>query len=112
VLKDRLEAAGFWVSEAVDHGFIHSIYAFDPNGIPIEFSWSVKGIDIRKTPRMVDSAPSKITLEGPQPRQGMWPVVTEPTPPQDRRVYPGQGTDLISGEKKDWYEAERGPSGQ
>ena len=32
-IKDRLEAAEFWVSEVIDHGFIHSIYAFDPNNI-------------------------------------------------------------------------------
>jgi catechol 2,3-dioxygenase-like lactoylglutathione lyase family enzyme len=30
-LYDKLTAAGFWVSEVIDHGFIHSIYAFDPN---------------------------------------------------------------------------------
>ena len=47
-LKDRLEAAGFPASDVIDHGFIHSIYAFDPNGIPIEFSHNVEGLDIRK----------------------------------------------------------------
>jgi hypothetical protein len=36
-LKDKLQAGGFWVSELIDHGFIHSIYTFDPNHIPIEF---------------------------------------------------------------------------
>ena len=46
-LKDRLDAAGVWVSEVVDHGFIHSIYAFDPNGIAIEFSAPVPGVDVR-----------------------------------------------------------------
>ncbi len=30
-LKKKLETAGFWVSEIIDHGFIHSIYSFDPN---------------------------------------------------------------------------------
>ncbi len=35
-LKDKLDAAGFECSDMIDHGFIHSIYAFDPNGIPIE----------------------------------------------------------------------------
>jgi len=102
-LKNRLQAAGFWVSEPVDHGFIYSIYSFDPNGIPIEFSWSVEGIDLRKRPRMVDSAPSPVTLEGPEPRQDAWPAVTAATLPEDRDVYPGQGIDLISGEKKDWF---------
>uniref|UniRef100_UPI0006CFC8D2 VOC family protein n=1 Tax=Desulfosarcina cetonica TaxID=90730 RepID=UPI0006CFC8D2 len=54
VLKDRLEAAGFWVSEVMDHGFIHSIYTFDPNHIPIEFSAPVAEVDLRQKPRMRD----------------------------------------------------------
>ena len=29
-LKDKFSAAGFWVSDVIDHGLIHSIYAFDP----------------------------------------------------------------------------------
>jgi catechol 2,3-dioxygenase-like lactoylglutathione lyase family enzyme len=105
-LKDLLEAAGHWVSEAIDHGFIHSIYAFDPNGIPIEFSWRVEGVDIRKKPCMVDSAPSPVTLEGPRPSPGKWPAVRDATPSDDRRVYPGQGADLVSREKKNWYSVE------
>ncbi|MGD8563642.1 MAG: VOC family protein, partial [Desulfarculaceae bacterium] len=40
-VKDKLAAAGFEVSDVIDHGFIYSIYAFDPNGIPIEFSYSL-----------------------------------------------------------------------
>lgn len=42
-LKSKLEAAGLNVSDVIDHGFIHSIYAHDPNGIPIEFSHNVEG---------------------------------------------------------------------
>ncbi len=63
-LKDRLEAAGFNVSDVIDHGFIHSIYAHDPNGIPIEFSHNVAGTDIRQEPQMRDRVPSSVTLEG------------------------------------------------
>lgn len=37
-VKDRLAAAGFWVSEVIDHGFIHSIYFRDPNGYVIELT--------------------------------------------------------------------------
>lgn len=95
-LKDRLGAAGFWVSEVIDHGFIHSIYAFDPNGIPIEFSAEVKGVDVRREPRLVDWSPSATTLEGPQPRPEVWPKVKRPIPTDERRTYPGQGSDLVS----------------
>ena len=71
-LKGILEAAGFWASEIIDHGFIHSLYSFDPNGVPIEFSHPVEGRDIRKNPRMADREPSATALEGPEPRPGKW----------------------------------------
>jgi len=99
-MKDKLSAAGFSVSDVIDHGFIHSIYAFDPNGIPIEFSHNVEGIDVRRNPRMGDSDPSAITLEGAEPRFGMWPTVKSPTPPAQRRVYAGAGSELFHGIKK------------
>ncbi len=90
-LKDKIEAAGFWVSEIIDHGFIHSIYTFDPNDIPIEFSVNVPEVDVRRRPKMKDRSPSRITLEGPDPQSGKWPAVTRKTPPQDREVFPGEG---------------------
>jgi catechol 2,3-dioxygenase-like lactoylglutathione lyase family enzyme len=98
-LKDKLSAAGFWVTEVIDHGFIHSIYAFDPNGIPIEFSHNVEGLDIRKDPQMRDTAPSAVTKEGPEPQVDRWPKVEKPTPRKDRRVYPGAGSELFHGRK-------------
>jgi catechol 2,3-dioxygenase-like lactoylglutathione lyase family enzyme len=99
-LKDRLEAAGFPVSDVIDHGFIHSIYAYDPNGIPIEFSHNVEGINTRKEPQMRDRAPSQITFEGPEPQSGIWPGVATPTPKSERIVYPGAGSELFHGKKK------------
>jgi len=105
-LRGRLEAAGFWVSEVVDHGFIHSVYSFDPNGIPIEFSWSVDGVDLRAHPVLVDSQPSDVTLEGPEPNPGLLPEVATPTPPDERRVYPGEGAELTAGHKPNRFKAE------
>jgi len=99
-LKDKLSAAGFHVSDVVDHGFIHSIYAHDPNGIPIEFSWNVEGIDIRKTPKMGDISPSDITQEGFEPQSNKWPGVTRPTPFGERKVYAGAGSEIFHGIKK------------
>ena len=90
-LKDKLEQADIWVSEVIDHGFIHSIYAFDPNNIPIEFSAPVPEVDIRKHPKMKDRHPSPITLEGAEPTAGHWPQVTRPTPLNERMIYPGEG---------------------
>jgi catechol 2,3-dioxygenase-like lactoylglutathione lyase family enzyme len=90
-LRDRIEAAGFWVSEVIDHGFIHSVYTFDPNNIPIEFSVAVENIDLRKHPQMKDKNPSSLTLEGSDPVSGHWPKVSSPTPVQERMIYPGEG---------------------
>lgn len=90
-IKDKLEAAGIWVSEPIDHGFIHSIYAFDPNWIPIEFSVPIPAVDLRKEPRMLDRSPSAAALEGDRPVPGVWPKVKKPTPVEDRAVYPGEG---------------------
>lgn len=98
-LKDRLEVAGFEVSDVIDHGFIHSIYSFDPNGIPIEFSANVQGRDIRKTPTIVDTIPSAITMDGPEPKTDKWPKVKTPTSKTMRTVYPGAGSELFHGKK-------------
>lgn len=94
-LKDKLETAGIWVSEVIDHGFIHSIYSFDPNNIPIEFSAPIPGLDIRKSPKMKDKNPTAIAEEGVDPQAGHWPEVKKSTPLLDRSIYPGEGMALI-----------------
>jgi len=99
-LKDKLAAAGVEVSEVIDHGFIHSIYAFDPNGIPIEFSHNVQGIDVRKSPTMADAAPSETTQEGPEPQFDRWPAADKPTPKEERKTFPGAGSELFHGIEK------------
>jgi catechol 2,3-dioxygenase-like lactoylglutathione lyase family enzyme len=91
LLKDKIEAAGFWVSEIIDHGFIHSIYTFDPNNIPIEFSAAARDIDLRKTPQMKDKAPSPAAMEGADPVPGHWPAVSQPTKVSEREVFPWEG---------------------
>ena len=91
VLKDKIEAAGFWVSEVMDHGFIYSIYTFDPNNIPIEFSVSVRNIDLRRFPKMKDKMPSEKARQGTDPVPGCWPGVKRPTKNEEREVYPGEG---------------------
>lgn len=90
-LKGKLEAAGFWVSEIIDHGFIHSIYSFDPNQIPIEFSVSIDAVDVRQKPRMCDSHPSRAAREGADPVPAKWPATAEHTAVSDDTVYPGEG---------------------
>lgn len=94
-IKDRLAAADIWCSEVVDHGFIHSIYAFDPNNIAIEFSAPVPGVDVRKTPIMADSNPCLEARKGAEPQPGIWPEVTDPTPVDERTVYEGEGEQIL-----------------
>ena len=94
-LIDKFKAADRWVSEIIDHGFIHSIYAFDPNRIPIEFSAPVPGVDLRRSPAMKDPQPVKAAMEGADPQTGKWPDVDHPTPQSERRVYPGEGKILV-----------------
>jgi hypothetical protein len=94
-LKARLEAADIWVSEVIDHGFIHSLYSFDPNNIPIEFSSAVPAVDLDRNPQMKDKAPSAVALEGPDPQLGHWPAAKQLLSPTERRIYPGEGTVFV-----------------
>ncbi len=98
-LKDRLAAAEVWVSEVIDHGFIHSIYAYDPNGIPIEFSYYVPGTDVRTSPLMADREPTALAQEGPEPRFERWPAAASGTKKHARKIYPGAGSELFHGKK-------------
>jgi len=91
-IKARLEAADIWVSEAIDHGFIHSIYSFDPNNIPIEFSAPVAKVDLRRNPQMKDRGTHPAAGEGTDPQPGHWPEPEAPIPSEERIVYPGEGT--------------------
>ncbi|MCI5221652.1 MAG: VOC family protein [Candidatus Electrothrix sp. AR4] len=91
-LKDKLEAAGFPCSDMIDHGFIHSVYAFDPNGIPIEFCYEVVGQEIRKNPVLHDSDPPAAAMEGAEPQSDKWPEVTTPTPTAEQVVKSGDGS--------------------
>lgn len=87
------------MSEVIDHGFIHSIYTFDPNNLPIEFSSPVAGVDLSRHPKMVDRHPGAVALEGPDPQVERWPMVDRPTPREERAVYPGEGTVFAEGKE-------------
>ncbi|OGV81152.1 MAG: glyoxalase [Lentisphaerae bacterium RIFOXYB12_FULL_60_10] len=99
-LKDTLAAAGFEVSDMIDHGFICSIYTHDPNGIPIEFSFNVTDIDVRKYPSMRDTAPTLAAREGAERQPEHWPPVIEPTPKHARHIHPGAGSEHFHGIKR------------
>jgi catechol 2,3-dioxygenase-like lactoylglutathione lyase family enzyme len=95
-LRDRLAAAGFWVSDAMDQGFVRSIYAFDPNGVPVEFAFPVPGADFREVPLFADRDPCDEATEGVGPQPGVWPA---PVAPGERVIYPGAGSEYFHGKK-------------
>jgi len=99
-LRDRLAAAGFWVSEALDQGFVRSIYSFDPNGVPVEFSVAVPGADFREVTLLADRDPGEVAAEGPAPRPDRWPQPARRTPPDERVIYPGAGSEYFHGTRK------------
>jgi catechol 2,3-dioxygenase-like lactoylglutathione lyase family enzyme len=99
-LRDRLAAAGFWVSEAMDQGFVRSVFTFDPNGVPVEFSVAVEESDPRTVIRFVDRDPGPVALEGSEPQTGVWPGPERSTAEGDRNVYPGLGSDYFHGREK------------
>jgi len=88
-LKDRLEAAGFDVHGAVDHGLFWSIYFFDPNNIALEATWEY--MELLETPAIEDDDPLDIAAEGSSPQPGHWPDVTNPTPANGMVAHTGNG---------------------
>lgn len=100
-LRDRCSAAGIWVSEVMDQGFVRSIYTFDPNGVPVEFSVAAAAADPRTVTRFADREPGAVALEGPEPQVGTWPAPPEPAvPAAERPIYPGPERDYFSGPEK------------
>jgi catechol 2,3-dioxygenase-like lactoylglutathione lyase family enzyme len=87
--KDKLAAAGFEVTGAIDHGTIWSIYFFDPSNIPLELSWDC--MELLKTPAMDEDDPLAMVAEGAGPTPGVWPGVTNPTPLAKMTARPGNG---------------------
>ncbi|MHA2364757.1 MAG: VOC family protein [Candidatus Hodarchaeales archaeon] len=97
-LRDKFLMAGLEISEVVDHGFVYSIYAFDPNNISLEFSYEV--YNTRGLPMFTDMAPPEAAEEGAFPQKGIWPDDIDPTPIGQRRVIPGAGWNLVPPEMK------------
>ncbi|MBF0195829.1 MAG: CBS domain-containing protein [Magnetococcales bacterium] len=91
-MMSRLDAAGFPCSDVIDHGCFLSIYSYDPNGIPIEFSTDVPGLDLFWDPVMEDRASDSDFLTHPNPIPGQWPD-PEPILLEDQIIVPGEGVD-------------------
>jgi hypothetical protein len=51
---------------------------------------------------MLDSEPTRLTLEGPEAHPERWPRVG-PESPEDRSIYPGEGLEFVQGKKRNWW---------
>jgi catechol 2,3-dioxygenase-like lactoylglutathione lyase family enzyme len=98
-VKDKIAAAGFEVSGAVDHGTVWSIYFFDNNNIPLEVSWNI--MELTETPAIVDIDPLPIAEEGSEPQAGIWPEVINPTPISQMTACGGNGLEMRESFLKD-----------
>jgi len=90
-LAESLIAAGFFVSNVMDHGFVKAFYTYDPNGIPLEFCVEDKDINVRERPLMLDENAPPTALEGPEPDPTRWPTPDKEQNPDERIVLPGRG---------------------
>ncbi len=99
-IYDKLNAADYWVSEILDHGFIYSLYSFDPNNIPIEFSTPNPQLNVRKHPQIVDRSPCPEALEGSEAQSGIWPEVINPTAKEEQYIFPGEGVISLTDKPK------------
>jgi hypothetical protein len=93
-LQDQLLEADFPVSDVIDHGFIHSIYTHDPNGIALEFNAPKAGVSLAESPIMADGSAPAAAREGHEPVPERWPAVTL-SDDEERPVIPGDGYDLF-----------------
>jgi catechol 2,3-dioxygenase-like lactoylglutathione lyase family enzyme len=66
-LQELLINAQLAVSDIVDHGFVLSVYSYDPNGISVEFSFVKPEKSPHRNPLFTDRSPCKAATEGPDP---------------------------------------------
>ncbi|MEO5351610.1 MAG: VOC family protein [Magnetococcus sp. XQGC-1] len=93
-LVARMEGADFPVSDVVDHGWFYSVYSYDPNGIPIEFSCNIPGIDVCRDPVIRDQEPPPELFMSPEPLAGQWPAPA-PILSEERNIVPGEGKEFF-----------------
>jgi len=94
-IAERLISANFPCSDMVDHGFIHSIYTYDPNGIPLEFSAYVKGMDLPEHPVIADEDRPEAGEEGPEPHPAFWPPINVTFAEDEKHIVEGEGSDVF-----------------
>lgn len=94
-LQDQLVECDFPVSDVVDHGYLNSIYTFDPNGIPLEFNWLSIPLDFEQHPVLADKNPSKTISQSTSPVPGRWPESEKDD--LDRTILEGEDSCIFKG---------------
>jgi len=93
-LQNQLIAAELPVSDIIDHGFIHSIYTYDPNHIAVEFCVVIHELTAEQAMILDDDTPSPRVQEGALPIAGRW-VSADETEEGEVIIVPGEGSDLF-----------------
>jgi catechol 2,3-dioxygenase-like lactoylglutathione lyase family enzyme len=66
-IQELLINADYAVTDIVDHGFVCSVYSFDPNGVAVEFSFIRIDKSPHQKPVFADPNPGTVAKEGPDP---------------------------------------------
>ncbi len=69
-MKARLEANGIKVLGVTDHGFVKSIYFFDPNGVRLEFT--AETVERRGDEGLCAATRVRRSTRGPRKRPPTW----------------------------------------
>jgi len=88
-LQDQFVCSDLPVSDIIDHGFLHSIYTFDPNGIPLEFSWAVPAFDLDIDPVFINDQATDRNPPQLSPIPENWPKC-EDDPDDPIVILPGK----------------------
>ena len=90
----RMDAAGEPITDAIDHGFLTSVYTHDPNGIALEFTVRRPGREPVENPVLAEARPTAEAREGPPPRPDRWPP-PDPLTEDEKVIHAGVGHDVF-----------------
>ena len=91
-MQDCLVDAQKPVTDIIDHGYIYSIYTYDPNGVPLEFNTALPGFDLFKEPLLTDDAPSDLVKTTPEAASLL---LVDDELAEDRLIIPGEDARLF-----------------
>lgn len=95
-LQNTLVEYDIPISDIIDHGFIFSVYLFDPNGIPLEFNTRNSSVQLNQCEIFKDKKAPSIALEGANPNPDHWPPKKEDWSDIESPIIQGEGYDLFS----------------